>query len=181
MQTGERRSISVEEAGWTTANDAVKRRDPLLPVEKQVDPAAGWSGCVPTRRRIVDVGLPDQEAPDGMPAIERVHQAADLLPVPDVSALELRKRHLAEIDLLQDGSNLHELGSFILRFATSLVVVACRGLPEHYLPEPKIHPSSSRTLLSLSPERPAGVPNSGWSWPAASRFASQLTMARTAA
>src|SRR5262245_9074432 len=42
-----------------------------------------------------------------MTAVERVKEPSDLVPVPDVPALKFRQRHVAVIDVVENGGDLH--------------------------------------------------------------------------
>ena len=100
VQPGERLGVAVEEAGRPAADQAVEAGDPLLAVEQELDGARG-QGPVAAGPGVLGAGLPDEQAADGVLAVERLHQAADLVAVPDVAALELGQGHAAQVDLVR--------------------------------------------------------------------------------
>ena len=50
---------------------------------------------------------PNQQATDRMSPIQRIEQAADLIAVPNITALKLRQRHMATVDMVEDSGNFH--------------------------------------------------------------------------
>jgi len=52
-------------------------------------------------------GNPYQQAANGIPAIKGLHQAAHLVPVPDISPLKLGESNTAQVDLVQNGGDFH--------------------------------------------------------------------------
>ena len=61
---------------------------------------------------VLGAGLPDEQAADGVLAVQRLQQAADLVAVPDVAALELGQGHAAQVDLVQDRADLYDGPSY---------------------------------------------------------------------
>ena len=47
-------------------------------------------------------GCPDKETADRMSAIQRIKQSADLISVPDVSALKFWQSHVTAINMIKD-------------------------------------------------------------------------------
>ena len=73
--------------GGAAADDAVERGDPLLTVEEEL---LGTGGRRATAHGLsAALGLPDEQGTDGEAVVQRLHQSADLVAVPDVAALEL--------------------------------------------------------------------------------------------
>ncbi len=50
---------------------------------------------------------PDKEAANGVPLVQGLHQASHLVSIPDVAALELRQRHVAVVDEVEDLRDFH--------------------------------------------------------------------------
>jgi hypothetical protein len=78
----------------------------LLAVEEQFDDAR-------RERPVAAVGGrprfrgPHEQTADGMATIEGIEQPAHLVTVPDVTPLELWERHVAAVDVVEDGGELH--------------------------------------------------------------------------
>jgi hypothetical protein len=78
---------------------------------------------------VLDAGLPDEQAAGGVLAVERLHQAADLVAVPDVAAPGLGQGHAAQVDRLDpieafvddNSAFIHEPGGLFQR-ARSLCI-----------------------------------------------------------
>src|SRR5262249_40096081 len=87
-KASKRLRIAVEETRRATANDAVERGDTLLSIEEQIDTTRRDRAIAPCIG-ILGACLPDEEAANGMPLVERGHEAAHLVAVPDIAALEL--------------------------------------------------------------------------------------------
>ena len=86
-EPGERVGIAVEERRRAAADDAVERGDPLLTVEEEL---FGTGGRRTTPHGLsAALGLPHEQGTDGEAVVHRLHQSADLVPVPDVATLEL--------------------------------------------------------------------------------------------
>lgn len=50
---------------------------------------------------------PHQQTADGMALVERIKQPVHLVAIPDVAPLELRQGHVAAVDVVEDGGDLH--------------------------------------------------------------------------
>lgn len=50
---------------------------------------------------------PNQQATDGTELVKGVEQPAPLVGIPDVAPLELRQGHVAAVDVVEDGGDLH--------------------------------------------------------------------------
>jgi len=114
IQAREGLSVAVKKLRWLAADQAVERRDPLLAVEQELD-AAGLEGLVPPSVGILRLRRPYQQAAHRMLPVERVHQPANLLAVPDIAPLELGQGHRSEVDLVEDGLDLHVVYRRIFR------------------------------------------------------------------
>ena len=59
----------------------------------------------------VDGGLrfrsPHQQAADGMAVVEGIKQRPHLISIPDIASLELGQGHVAAVDVVEDGGDLH--------------------------------------------------------------------------
>src|SRR5690606_30065717 len=89
-----------KKAGRFAAHDSVQGCDALLAVEKQQTDAT--VGSASPYRRHVRLGLPQQEATDRIPLVERAHDTAHLIAVPHVAALYLGQEHRPVVDLIQE-------------------------------------------------------------------------------
>ena len=58
---------------------------------------------------------PDEQTADRMPPVERIKQTADLITVPNVTALKLGKGHVAAVDMVEDRGDLHGGGEPCLK------------------------------------------------------------------
>ena len=85
---------------------AVERRHPLLAVQQEFHHARS-KVAVASVLGTVGVRDPHQQAADRMPAVQGLHQALDLVAVPDVAPLEFGQGHVAAVDVVEDGRNLH--------------------------------------------------------------------------
>ena len=94
--------IAVEKLRRATANDAVERRHSLLAVKEQLHDPSRKGALAPVVCRTGFSG-PDEQPSDGMAAVEGVKKSADLVAVPDVASLKLRQRHVAAVDVVEDG------------------------------------------------------------------------------
>ena len=101
MQPGESLRIAIEECRRLAVNDPVQRRHPLLTVQQQLNRAV-------TRSRISsDLDAfrscdPDQQAPNWVPTVQRVHKPTHLLPVPYISPLERWQSETSVFDASED-------------------------------------------------------------------------------
>jgi hypothetical protein len=109
-QSGEGVGVAVEELGRPAARHAVERGHALLTVEQELDDA-GCERCVAAMGGGHGLGGPHQQPTDRMAAVERVEQPPDLVAVPDIAALELRQRHVAVVDMIENRRNLHPSSS----------------------------------------------------------------------
>ena len=50
---------------------------------------------------------PHQQAADGMALVERIEQPTHLVAIPHVPPLELGQGHVAAVDVVEDGGDLH--------------------------------------------------------------------------
>ena len=108
MQSGEGTLFTVEKLGRLAPYDAVQAGNPLLAVQEQFYSALGKVLRAPGIG-VFGVGLPHEEAADGMALVERGHKAADLTAAPHIPALKFRQRDAANIDLIENGTDLHEM------------------------------------------------------------------------
>jgi hypothetical protein len=86
ISTGRTRFLKRSGSPRTTA----ERREPLLPVEEQL--LATERGTLLFDRKIprrhLDVGLPDEDRPRWITAVERIEQVADSRGWPDIASLK---------------------------------------------------------------------------------------------
>ena len=121
VKPGERLGVAVEELRRLAAHDAVEGRHPLLAVEQQLHHArrelaiAAMGGGLRLRG-------PDEQAADGVALVERIHQPAHLVAIPDVAPLELGQGHVAAVDVVEDGGDLHLRRIFPVR---SCCIIPC--------------------------------------------------------
>ena len=100
----EEQLLALVEAGRLASEQHVERRQPLLAVEQHQRVAvAGPRPAAAGQRRLV--GAPHQQMPGGVLAVERTREAAHLVLVPDVAALELGQQDLVAADLVQQVLN----------------------------------------------------------------------------
>lgn len=52
-------------------------------------------------------GGPNQQTAERMALVERIKQPVHLVAIPDVAPLELRQGHVAAVDVVEDGGDLH--------------------------------------------------------------------------
>ena len=156
VQPGECLGVAVEEPGRPAADDAVERGDPLLAVEQELDDAGG-ERPVAAGVGVLGPGRPDQQAADRVLAVEREHEAADLVAVPDVAALELGQGHAAQVDLAQDGVDLHALPPTVARWRIRFNI---RTRSAWAFPAPRPRPGRRRAVPGPrgSPARGASIP-----------------------
>ena len=50
---------------------------------------------------------PHQQTPNGMALVEGIKQPPHLIAIPDVAPLELGQGHVAAVDVVEDGGDLH--------------------------------------------------------------------------
>ena len=100
-QAGKGLLVALEERGRAASGDPVQGCDPLLAVKNQHAKGRGRRRRAPDDRA-VGLGLPGQQAAHWVSAIQRSHESADLITVPDVAALELRQQHAPRVDLIQN-------------------------------------------------------------------------------
>lgn len=101
VQAGEDLGVALEEPGRDAPDDAVEGGDALLAVEEE-------PGRAPRRRRPTSASdggragrrHPHQQAAHRVLAVQRGHEAADLLAVPDVAPLELGQGHIRAVYLV---------------------------------------------------------------------------------
>ncbi len=98
--------VAVEEPGGVAPDDAVEAGDALLAVQQELD-HAGCQGPVSPRRGTQGLRGPHQQSTHGVALVEREHEASDLIPVPHIAALELGQGHVAAVDVVEDGGELH--------------------------------------------------------------------------
>ena len=67
---------------------------------------------------------PDQKSSYRMTAIERIEEPAHLIATPDITALKLRQRHVAAVDVVEDGGDFHYV-LIILLFVESKSTLRC--------------------------------------------------------
>jgi hypothetical protein len=108
-QVAERLRVALEEGGRRAADDAVQRGDALLAVQQQRTGAARRRRT--THRLARGVGLPHQQRADRVTLVQRAHQAAHLIAVPDVAALELGQEHRSGVNLIEDRAELGHAGT----------------------------------------------------------------------
>ncbi len=99
--------IPVEELGGVAPDDAVETGDALLAIQQELD-HAGRQGAISPRRGAQGLRGPHQQAAHGVALVERKHQPPHLIPVPHISALELGEGHVAAVDVVEDGGELHD-------------------------------------------------------------------------
>ncbi len=94
---------------------AARNRPPEQPAADDLDRervrALGSPGADTALRCPTAHGVPHQEAAHRVAAVERGEEPTDLLPVPDVPALELRKRHVTGVDQVKDLLHPHDASS----------------------------------------------------------------------
>ena len=61
--------------------------------------------------RALGLGHPHEQAAHGVPPVERGHQSAHLLAVPDVAALELGQGDAADVDLVEEYVDIIQIGA----------------------------------------------------------------------
>jgi hypothetical protein len=50
---------------------------------------------------------PNEETTDRVTSIEGLEETTHLVSIPDIAALELRQRHMAAVDVAENGRDLH--------------------------------------------------------------------------
>ena len=105
--------ITVEELGCLAAYHPIERGHALLPVEQQLDAAGGDRAIAPSVCRL-RLRHPYEKTTYRMPTVKRIEQAAHLVAVPHVAALELGQRHIAAIDQIEDSRDLHRSSPFVM-------------------------------------------------------------------
>ena len=72
----------------------------MLAIEQQLDDA-GSQGAIASMNSSTGLGSPNKQASYGMPTVKRIEQTSDLVTIPDVTALELRQRHMAIVNMIK--------------------------------------------------------------------------------
>ena len=97
--------IAVHEFWGLAANDAVEGGDTLLPIKEEFNsPGAEGAVAFGEVANLLCFGFPNEEAADGVPSVEGSHQIPNLIAVPNVAPLELRKGNAAHVDLVKNGT-----------------------------------------------------------------------------
>ena len=105
-QVGEGLGVPIKERRRRAPGHPVQRRHPLLAIQQRIHNPSGRVPvtAVSSRPRLRH---PHQQPTDRVTAIQRLKQAPNLLPVPHIPTLELRKSHPPAVNAVKNSRNLH--------------------------------------------------------------------------
>lgn len=103
---GQRSGIPFKKLRRLAVDHPIKGCDPLLPIQNQAD-ISGRQGTVSAGNLRICRGVPNQQAAYRISAVQRVHQLANLIPIPDIAALKDWKRIASQIDLAENQCRLY--------------------------------------------------------------------------
>ena len=105
-EPGEGLGVAIEELRRLAAHHAIEGGHALLAIEQELHHASGQLAIAAMGGGLRLRG-PDQQAADRMALVERIEQPAHLVAIPDVAPLELGQGHVAAVDVVEDGGDLH--------------------------------------------------------------------------